>query len=71
MDLYDIISRNDKFFKLKLPQGDTTVSIDRLKPAYLKENVSNDSVNNDVVSNDVVHPVSPNTLTPNISGLET
>ena len=63
MDLYDIISRKDKFFKLKLPQGGTTVSIDRLKPAYLKEKVSNDSVDsdvvsNDVISNDVVHPPS-------------
>ena len=76
---FDVISRNDKFFKLKLPQGDTTVSIDRLKPAYLKDNnvsngsmsrdsISNDSISNDVISNDVAHPVSPGTLTPNDVG---
>ena len=71
---FDVISRHDKFFKLKLPQGETTVSIDRLKPAYLKDSnvsndsISNDSISNDVISNDVAHPVSTDTLTPNDVG---
>lgn len=32
---FQVIKRNPKFFILKLPQGETSVSIDRLKPAYL------------------------------------
>ena len=61
---FDDILRNYKFFKPKFPQGDTTVSIDRLKPAYLKDiNIPNDSI-----SNDIVHPVSHNTLTSNDVG---
>lgn len=32
---YDVLKRYDKYFILSLPQGDTAVSCDRLKPAYL------------------------------------
>ena len=35
---YNIISRDPKFFILKFPQGNTSVSIDRLKPDYLPTN---------------------------------
>ena len=66
---YDVISRSEKFFTLKLPQGVTTVSIDRLKPAYLKVVLDNDSVDNSTtdnqISNDVILPssdVSPSDL---------
>ena len=30
---YEVISRIDKYFVVKLPQGERSVSIDRLKPA--------------------------------------
>ena len=60
----DIISRNDKFFKFKLPQGETTVSIDRLKPFYWKtvedsdesmaENAPIEYDSSDVMAPDVV-----------------
>ena len=32
---YRVVHREQKYFVLRLPQGDTSVSIDRLKPAYL------------------------------------
>jgi len=32
---YDVLERRPKHFVLKLPQGNTSVSIDRLKPAFL------------------------------------
>lgn len=32
---YEVIQREPKYFILRLPQGDTSVSIDRLKPAYV------------------------------------
>lgn len=31
---YEVIHRKPKYFILRLPYGDTSVSIDRLKPAY-------------------------------------
>jgi cleavage and polyadenylation specificity factor subunit 1 len=31
---YEVVKRAKKFFTIKLPQGDDTVGIDRLKPAY-------------------------------------
>ena len=31
---YEVLERTNKYFILKLPQGNTSVSIDRLKPAY-------------------------------------
>ena len=40
---YEVIHRDPKYFILKLPQGDTSVSIDRLKPAYLPVPVSTQS----------------------------
>ncbi|KAF2345443.1 Integrase catalytic core [Trinorchestia longiramus] len=33
--LFEVLRRSPKTFTLKLPQGDSTVSIDRLKPAYV------------------------------------
>lgn len=32
---YDVIKRNSKYFTIRLPQGDISVSIDRLKPAHI------------------------------------
>lgn len=32
---YDVIERYPKYFVLKLPQGNTSVSVDRIKPAHL------------------------------------
>ena len=32
---FEVLKRADKYFILQLPQGETSVSIDRLKPAYL------------------------------------
>ncbi|KAF2353534.1 Integrase catalytic core [Trinorchestia longiramus] len=32
---FEVLKRSPKTFTLKLPQGDSTVSIDRLKPAYV------------------------------------
>lgn len=32
---FEVIKRDPKYFVLKLPQGETSVSIDRLKPAHL------------------------------------
>ena len=32
---YRVVRREQKYFVLRLPQGDTSVSIDHLKPAYL------------------------------------
>ena len=62
---YDVISRSEKFFTLKLPQGITTVSIDRLKPAYLKvipevdnDTVDNSTTNDNHVADDVILPSS-------------
>ena len=37
---YQVLERNQKYFVLELPQGKTTVSIDRLKPAYLPKSNS-------------------------------
>lgn len=37
---YEVIRRRKKFFVLRLPAGDDSVSIDRLKPAFeLSDNV--------------------------------
>ena len=35
---YEVVRRHPKYFILKLPQGETSVSIDRLKPAFLTIN---------------------------------
>ena len=49
---FEVLERNPKFFKLKLPQGDTTVSLDRLKPAYSSKNPP-------VLASENSKPVSP------------
>ena len=42
---YEVVKRFPKFFILKLPQGETSVSIDRLKPAYLLNNSPPSAIN--------------------------
>lgn len=42
--------REDKYFTLKLPQGETSVSIDRLKPAYISITKQDFSSNSDVAT---------------------
>lgn len=52
---YKILDRNDKFYKVQLPDRIVNVSIDRLKPAfYSDEKVSDNSSSNDRVSDDMM-----------------
>ncbi|XP_049886525.1 uncharacterized protein LOC126381011 [Pectinophora gossypiella] len=48
---YRVLSRTDKFFTLQLPNRQATVSIDRLKPAYI--------LNEDEPTEDTTTPASP------------
>lgn len=41
---FEVIKRNDKFFKIKIKDKPVTISIDRLKPAFL-ETTSDDQTN--------------------------
>ncbi|GBL72547.1 hypothetical protein AVEN_127822-1 [Araneus ventricosus] len=41
---FKVISRNDKFFKISINKRQSTVSIDRLKPAYVLPDVSSESL---------------------------
>lgn len=58
---YEILQRNPKYFILKLPQGDTSVSIDRLKPAYLSPPATVKPVQSDNIPSRSIDssPVSP------------
>ena len=52
---YDVIKRHSKYFIVDLPQGKTTVSIDRLKPAYVN-NLKSKSDKSISVSTDTAQP---------------
>ncbi|GBN33632.1 hypothetical protein AVEN_25736-1 [Araneus ventricosus] len=42
-ETFKVISRNEKFFKISVNKRQSTVSIDRLKPAYVLPDVSSES----------------------------
>ncbi|KAF2349906.1 Zinc finger H2C2-type histone UAS binding [Trinorchestia longiramus] len=67
--LFEVLRRSPKTFTLKLPQGDSTVSIDRLKPAYVAPTIKqlpNPSVS---PANPSVSPANPSVspATPSVS----
>ncbi|KAF2353177.1 Reverse transcriptase domain [Trinorchestia longiramus] len=66
---FEVLRRSPKTFTLKLPQGDSTVSIDRLKPAYVAPTIKqlpNPSVS---PANPSVSPANPpvSPATPSVS----
>lgn len=59
----EVVRQEDKYFILKLPQGETSVSIDRLKPAYIsianQDFSSNSNVTTDVHINSDIDMTTP------------
>ena len=52
---YEILERKAKYFVLKLPHGNKSVSIDRMKPAFVSTNAENGN-NLDVSPSDMGSP---------------
>lgn len=47
---YEVIERNDKFFKIRIRQREVNVSIDRLKPAYFPVDLQSVELSNILIS---------------------
>ena len=66
MDPLGVVSRDGKFFTLNLGRRHDTVSIDRLKPAYIEEEFASVDKSS-MVLDDVLSASVPNEATPSKS----